>query len=215
MDWKVITDDLYKKIDPVRGDLSTRIDSRYPTDKTISTIWVEFDMNEFTYLDPFYGEQKSTEPFRMFVNPFETEKPMEEIRSLYELEDKVIEDTPTNTKGAFSNSLHFSAPYIQFYKIKQRRIGFKMEYCLTNSESYPMMTGAIKDHIQAKGTINLELQIKELLIVVPKQKNVWDIVNHLDTNIYDLDSTHLAIDTGVTYGDYNEFRVAYRDNSLI
>jgi hypothetical protein len=215
MEWKVITEDLYKKINPVRGELSTGIDSRYPADKTLSRIWIEFDMNEFTYQDPFYGEQKSTDPFRMFVNPFEMEKPVAHIQSLYELEDKVIEDAPTNRKGAFSNSLHFSAPYIQFKKIKQRHIGFKMEYCLTNSDSYAMMPGTIEEHIQTKGIIDLELRIKDLLVLVAKDKNVWDIVKHLDTRIYDLDSTHLATDTGITYGDHDEFRVRYRDESLV
>ena len=164
-DWRKITNHLYKNISPLRGDLSGRIVEDYILgQKKIQTIWIEFDMNEFMYMDPFYGEQLSTSPFRMVVRPLDSKKERP-IHSIQDLENMVIEESRSYIKGAFSNSLHFTAPIIKFGKITGNQISFEMEYCLTNSDSYGMMTGTIEDHVTSFGQIKVDLEINEILLL--------------------------------------------------
>ena len=210
MDWKEITDDLYKKISPLRGDLNSQIESDFIRRQRINSIWIEFDMNEFIYEDPFYGEQASTAPFRMYVNPLEGENEIE-ITHIQELENTTIKDSRTYIKGAFSNSLHFSAPLIKFGEINGDNIKFEMEYCITNSDSYGMMTGTIDDHAKSSGKIEVDLKIHDMLVLESKRYNVKRILNSMNPNIYDLKSVKLATDTGVSYRDYNQYRVPYKE----
>ncbi len=214
MDWKKITDDLYKKISPLRGFLNSQIDRNFITEQKIKSLWVEFDMNDFIYQDPFYGEQTSTSPFPMYVNPFEVEEAEKrvEIRHIQELEGKIIEDSRTNIKGAFSNSLDFTAPLIKFGKIKHNKIEFEMEYCLTNSDSYGMMTGTKEEHVKTNGIIKMDLDIKEIIILVSKADDLREILKSMNPNIYDLESSKEAIDTKITYTNYTQHRVPYKIN---
>ena len=199
-----------KKISPINGDLSSRIDSNFMREQRINSLWIEFDMNDFIYEDPFYGEQKSTAPFRMNVNPFETENGIE-IKHIQNLEGMIIEDSRTNLKGAFSNSLHFSAPVIKFGNIDGNKLEFEMEYCLTNSDSYGMMTGTREEHIKSSGQIKLNLTIHDMLILVHKKRDVQGILNTMNPNIYDLELAKKATDTNVTYRDYDQYRVPYKE----
>lgn len=210
MDWKEITEDLYGKISPLRGDLNSQIDWNFIREQKINSLWIEFDMNDFIYQDPFYGEQKSTAPFRMVVNPLEGESGIE-ITHIQDLENKIIEDSRTILKGAFSNSLHFSAPLIKFGKIKEDKIGFEMQYCLTNSDSYGMMTGTIEDHVKSSGQIKIDLKINDMLILVNKQNDVKEILKAMNSNIYDIEAAKEATDTNITYRDYDQYRVPYKE----
>jgi len=210
MDWKKITDDLYEKISPINGVLNSQIDSSFIREQRINSLWIEFDMNDFMYEDPFYGEQKSTAPFRMNVNPLDGEN-IFKIKHIQDLEGLLIEDSRTNLKGAFSNSLHFSAPVIKFGKIEGNKIEFEMEYCLTNSDSYGMMTGSLEDHIKSSGRIKIDLTIHDMLILVNKGRNVQNILNSMNPNIYDLKSAKEATDTNITYRNYNQYRVPYKE----
>jgi hypothetical protein len=213
MDWREVTDDLYHKISPIRGDLNSQIESDFISTQKINAIWIEFDMNEFIYQDPFYGEQLSTSPFRMYVNPLKRKNGIQ-ITHIQELENKQIEDSRTVLKGAFSNSLHFSAPLIKFGAIKGNKIEFEMEYCLTNSDSYGMMTGTIDEHVQSSGNIKLDLEIRDMLILVSKGQNVNEILKSMNPNIYDIKATKEATDTNITYNNYNQFRVPYKNIKL-
>lgn len=149
-------------------------------------------MDDFMYQDPFYGDQKSTAPFRMYVNPLEGESGIQ-ITHVQELENKEIIDSRIYLKGAFSNSLHFSAPLISFGKIKENyKIEFEMEYCLTNSDSYGMMTGTIDDHSQSSGKIKLDLEIRDMLILVRKGRSVNEVLNSMNPYIYDLKAVRVS-----------------------
>lgn len=210
MDWKTITGDLYNKIKPISGDLISRIEPDFIRSQKINSIWIEFDLNDFFYEDPFYGEQKSTSPFRMHVEPFQGQRSID-ITHIQELENKEIEAPRTYIKGAFSNSLDFSAPLIKFGKIIEDKIEFEMEYCLTNSDSYGMMTGTIDDHVKTSGTIKLDLKINGMLILISKNKDVRPVLKSMNSNIYDLKSAHIATDTNVSFPNYDQYRVPYKN----
>ncbi|KAA3639917.1 MAG: hypothetical protein DWQ02_02880 [Bacteroidetes bacterium] len=210
MDWEKTTDDLYKKIKPIGGDLISRIESNFISRQKINSIWIEFDMNEFIYEDPFYGEQKSTAVFRMNVEPFSGERSID-LTHIQELKNKVIKSPRTQKKGAFSNSLDFTAPLIKFGKIKDHTIEFEMEYCLTNSSSYGMMTGTIDDHIKASGTIKVDLKINDMLILTAKNKGVERVLKSMNPDIYDLKSAQLATNTNNSFADYDQYRVPYKN----
>jgi len=209
-DWKKITSHLYKNISPIKGELSSQIEGDFIYKYKINSIWIEFDMNEFIYLDPFYGEQESTSPFRMYVNPFQSDN-RKGITYIQELENMTIEDSRINIKGAFSNSLHFSAPIIKFGEIDGDKIQFEMDYCLTNSASYAMMNGTIEDHSKSSGKIKIDLKINDMLILVSKKKNVKDILKHMNSKIYDMESLKEATDTNISYRDYDQFRISYKN----
>jgi hypothetical protein len=67
-DWRSIASYLYKTIKPISGILGSNLTESAIERNRFAGLWVEFTMNEFDYLDPFYGPQKSTAPFKMFVN---------------------------------------------------------------------------------------------------------------------------------------------------
>jgi len=208
MDWKKITGDLYKKIAPIRGNLYSQIESDFIRKQKINSVWIKFDMNEFIYEDPFYGESKSTSS-EVSLSPLEEI----EITHIQELENRIIKDSRTNLKGFFSNSLNFSAPIIKFGEITGDHIEFEMEYCLTNSDSYGMMTGTIDDHIKSSGVIKTNLKIHDMLVLVSKRNEKHDIkriLNSMNPNIYDLNSAKIATDTNVSYDSYSQYRVPYK-----
>lgn len=159
-DWRVITSDLYAKIKPIGGTLSYKIGSDFRLEETIKDLIVEFEMNDFMYMDPFYGEQKSTAPFKMFIELGEYISTLK-LKSIYEIENVLIKGKPEDSIGAFSNSLHFTVPHLKLGVIKDLTIEVYMEYSMTNSDSYGMMTGYIKDHISQKGSFKTTLAIKE------------------------------------------------------
>ena len=210
MDWKEATNDLYKKIAPISGELTSRIEASYVRRRKIKSLWVEFDMNEFLYQDPFYGETKSTSNFKMNVSPFQGLGEIN-ITHIQELENLLIKDSRMNKKGTFSNSLDFSAPMIKFGKITGDKIEFEMEYCLTNSASYGMMTGTINDHIKSSGSIKVDLKIKDMLILVSKSGNVKRILHSMNPNIYDLKLAKIATDSDVSFRDYDLYQVPYKN----
>lgn len=209
MDWKEVTENLYNKISPIRGSLNTQIDRNYIEKQIISSVWIEFDMNEFAYVDPFYGEQKSTSNFKMLVEPLDGNNEVK-ITHAQELENKIIRESANYLKGYFSNSLHFSAPLIKFGKIIENKIGFEMEYCLTNSYSYGIMTGTIDEHIQSKGKVELDLSIQDMLILVAEEGSLREILELMNPNIYDLEFTKEVSDTDVIYKGYDQYRVPYK-----
>ena len=63
--WQEITGNLYRQIKPTGGKIYSRYSNSLNKRNIIDEAWVEFEMNEFKYIDPFYGEQNSTSNFRM------------------------------------------------------------------------------------------------------------------------------------------------------
>jgi len=183
--WKEITSDLYSKISPTGGNLYSLIDGDFRWTKKITNIWIDFQMNDFIYNDPFYGEQSSTAPFNMTLNIENYTSPLN-LSSIYELQGRTIKGKKEHRIGQFSNSLHFTAPEITFGKIKNLEIEVQLKYSLTNSDSYGMMSGSISDHIQNTGTIKTKLKVKELLVVCPTHVDLAELVMPLDSKIYDL-----------------------------
>ena len=116
-----ITCDLYSKIKPIGGRLFSQINSTYSYKKRLGKVWIEFDMNEFDYLDPFYGEQKSTAPFKTEISLWEYIEPLN-IDNIFNLENLVLNCEAKDRIGAFSNSLHFTVPILKFGRINNNQI---------------------------------------------------------------------------------------------
>jgi hypothetical protein len=153
MDWKEIVIPLYEKIKPIGGTLSYGVASSNDLIKWIS---VGFHLENFKYLDPFYGEQEEKDKFEMYFNFYDVEKNFNFLK-INEIENK---EYKFSTVGAFSNSLDFLIPYCKFGTINDNNIEFTMKYILTNSDSYGMMSGDITEHSTIRGNLNVILEIK-------------------------------------------------------
>lgn len=207
--WKDITSDLYSKIKPIGGTLNSQIDQSFKSRRSIENFWLEFNMNDFSYFDPFYGEQKSTSPFKMTIELWDYMAQLE-INSVFELENLVIEGGKEDRIGAFSNSLHFTVPKLKFGSIVNLTIEVEVEYSLTNSESYGMMNGTIKDHINERGKFLTDLSIKELQVLVPNNTEPLEIAKFLDNNIYEPKLIRLAEDLNWSSPNYKGYYVPYK-----
>ncbi|MCP4521139.1 MAG: hypothetical protein GY827_05555 [Cytophagales bacterium] len=207
--WQDITPHLYQNIKPISGRLSIRIDRDYIYQKKLANIWVEFDMNEFDYLDPFYGEQKSTDPFKMNLNIWDILGDIT-ITSIRDLENLVLKDTSNELIGSFSNSLLFSVPYLKFGKIENEQISFEMEYVLTNSYSYAFMEGTFEEHASQLGKLTVVLDIKHLLLLIRKEQFHQTVTDYLNKKDYKIEEIHEVTDNGISYRDYNQYYIPYR-----
>lgn len=205
-EWQEIVTHLYDNIKPISGRLKMQIDSSFRIDKLFKNIWVEFKMNEFNYVDPFYGEQSSTSPFAMNFSIWDL-LGESKIKSITDMENFEIRDN-LSIVGAFSNSLSFCAHRIFFGSISKNQIPLELEYSLTNSESYGCMSGSFEDHIMKRGNFKINLEIDDLLILVPKSVHHSEIVDYLNENEFATHSIQSAEeDTGMSYQDYNLFWV--------
>jgi len=211
--WEIITDDLYQKIEPIGGELFSRIDEQFKRKKTIRDAWVEFDMNDFIYMDPFYGEQKSTAPFRMnFGLWYFLEQLSHE--SILQIENKTFLGEKEDCFGSFSNSLYFTIPEMKFGKITENKtIEFEMTYSLTNSDSYGMMSGTIKDHIKKTGQFKTLLQVKDLIINKSNSKNIQEILKSLNSQYYDINGMYEAKDLNWSSPDCTSYYIPYADST--
>jgi hypothetical protein len=187
MDWKKITNHLYENIKPIDGRIHSYINDSYNSGIQFSDFWIEFDMNEFNYVDPFYGESKSTDPFNMNVDLLNVASQYN-IQEINEFEKLTFENSENGFYGAFSNSLHVVPKFLKFGEIKGDRIEFEMSYSLTNSDSYGMMNGTLEEHMKLSGTIKIPLKICELIVRTHNKTNLRNIISNLNSNIYDLES---------------------------
>lgn len=187
MDWKKITNHLYKNIKPIDGRIQSCINDFYCSGIQFSEFWIEFDMNEFDYVDPFYGESKSTDPFNMFVDLLNVASQYN-IKEIKEFEKLTFENSENGFYGAFSNSLHIVPKFLKFGEIKGDRIEFEMSYSLTNSDSYGMMNGTNEEHMKSSGIIKIPLKICELILRTQNKTSLKNLISNLNPNIYDLES---------------------------
>lgn len=210
MDWKEITPHLYNNIKPTKGYLSSVVDESSVRKKRFSNLWIEFEMNAFMYEDPFYGEQKSTAPFNMEINLIDLPK-IYELGAIHKLQGFEIHNDPKSVIGAFSNSLHLTVPLMKFGQIQNQTIPVDIEYCLTNSYSYGMMSGTIDDHLTLTGNIKQDLHIKNLIVINSNNRPLKPILKQLDKDIYDIKNVEEATDTLVSYPDRTQYYVKYKN----
>jgi len=211
--WEIITDDLYQKIAPIGGELFSRIDEQFKRKKTIRDAWVEFDMNDFIYMDPFYGEQKSTAPFRMNFGLWDFLEQLS-LESILQIENTTFLGEKEDCFGSFSNSLHFTIPEMKFGKITENKtIEFEMTYSLTNSDSYGMMSGTIKDHIKKSGQFKTLLKVKDLIINKPLSKSIHETLKSLNSQYYDINRMYEAKDLNYSSPDYENYYIPYADST--
>lgn len=208
--WEQITSDLYNKINPIGGRICSQIDSSFIYKKRLGNVWLEFDMNDFEYIDPFYGQQKSTSLFKIEVNLWDYIEPIN-ITNIRQIEDLTLNCDIKDRIGVFSNSLHFTVPLLQFGKVYKNEIKVFLEYCLTNSDSYGYMTGKIEDHIQAKGRIEVDLTIKELQLLAQDLNEARAISENLTKDVYNVEAIKEATDLNWSSPNYNCYYVPYKN----
>ncbi|HMG14553.1 MAG TPA: hypothetical protein VK590_03835 [Saprospiraceae bacterium] len=208
MNWKKITNHLYQNIKPIDGRIQTRIDDSNNTGIQFSNFYIEFDMNEFMYEDPFYGEQASAD-VGMFMEliDFSTYYKIKEIN---ELENKYFENKDYILNGFFSNSINIIPKYLKFGEINDDRIEFEMNYSITNSDSYAMMNGTYDEHMIPSGTIKLTLKICELVLLAKNETDLKKLTEKLNPDIYDLQSIR-SRRVKSEYRTYEEYEIRYKD----
>jgi hypothetical protein len=208
MDWKKVTSHLYSNIKPVGGRLRTIISDYYNSGIQFDSLWVEFDMNEFFYEDPFYGEQKSTDPFNMNVDLMDIAY-KNKLRELHEFEGRMFVNNEDSIEGGFSNSLDVVPKYVKFHAIEGNKIGFEMKYSLTNTDSYGNMDGTKEEHLQSSGSIAVPITISDLEIRIYKEGGLKKILRKLNPDIYDLDSVKLTSEDEGSNGR-KEYTIQYK-----
>jgi hypothetical protein len=212
--WEQITSDLYNKINPICGYIYSQVDIGYIGREKLCNIWIKFDMNEFEYLDPFYGLQKSTAPFKMYFNLWDYIEPLN-FNNILALEDLQLNCSPHDRIGAFSNSLHLIIPLIKFGLIKKNKIDLYFEYSITNSESYGFMTGSIEDHLTKRGTVHMQVNIKELQIVAKDVQQALFISGRLNKEVYKIEDLKEAKDLDWSSPNYKVYCVSYNTDKAL
>jgi hypothetical protein len=207
--WEDITSDLYAKIKPIKGRVFSQVGYYFISKKKLCNIWLEFDMNEFEYVDPFYGLQKSTAPFNMQISLWDYIEPLN-ITNIKQLANLQLRCSPKHRIGAFSNSLHFTIPILKFGVLEKGTIDLYFEYSLTNSDSYGYMTGNIDDHLTKKGAIQMKISIEELQILATNLEQALDIAGKLDAEVYKINEVREATDLNWSSPNYKGYYVAYK-----
>lgn len=209
MNWKTVTTHLYKNIAPIGGKVYSTVNDSYRPGIQFSGLGVEFDMNDFIYEDPFYGEQKSTAPFKMNFDLLEISNQFQ-IKEIKHLEGLVYKNVRYKRLGAFSNSLDVIPRNLKFGKIAGDQIDFEMSYTLTNSDSYGMMDGTLEEHLKASGNITLPLTIGNLQLNVQKEDGLKKLLSGLNPNIYDLKSVKCTQKPS-NASKRSKFEIQYKD----
>jgi hypothetical protein len=183
--YKEILEPLIPKMNFEGGRLTHRISKNLLGTVIIDSIWVEFKMENFKYLDPFYGESESNGNFNTF---FETTNYDQRIvvDNILQLENKYYDFKTNPMVGSFSNSLDLKIEYCKFGKIEKGKIEFEMKYYLTNSDSYGMMNGSEDEHAEYHKTIKINLNFEDLIVQTVKTIEQESLDNFLDDNVYDL-----------------------------
>lgn len=213
MIWKEITPELYQKIKPITGELWHSISRDFKNKKFIENIWIELEIENFKYVDPFYGEIESNSNFKMNIQ-FDGNHRDFQIQSIKDLENLEIKFPEGQLVGAFSNSLHFTVPVCKFGTFEKDRVDFKMKYVLTNSESYVMMSGSYDEHKTINGELKTNLLIKNLLVnVITPNGNLDEITKELNRQIYEIENVKLANGLNWTSYNYDIFEVPIKFNT--
>lgn len=205
MNWKKLCTYLYENINPQSGTLHSYVNNQYNGGQFIN-FYLEFDMNEFIYEDPFYGEQSSTSMFKTNFELMEVSK-SRHISDIVEFQNLNIIFEQKRKFGSFSNSLHLVPHTIGFNDINNGKLNCGIEYSIVNSDSYGMMDGSFQDHISLQGTIHSELEIAKLVVNCKSREELKRIIAQLNTHIYDINSYELFQKTQYS----NSYRINYKD----
>lgn len=212
MDWKIVTENLYSKISPKTGEISHYIGSDIISRKYIEGISIEFDVDEFIYTDPFYGEIKSTSNFKMNIQ-FDGNFEEFRIKSIGDLENKELKFSETFPIGSFSNSIHFTVLDCKFGSIRADAIAISFNYILTNSDSYPMMTGTYEEHSTKHGRIESLLKFNPVRIHTRRTNNqLNEIIKELNPKHYELSKCQEEIYQGANQ-DYQYYLIPVKMNT--
>lgn len=212
MDWRIATDPLYKNISPKTGTISHFINNDIIHRKYIDSISIEFDVDEFIYTDPFYGEIKSTNNFKMNIQ-FDGNFKDFKISSIGDLENKHLDFCETFPIGSFSNSIHFTVMNCRFGSIKSGRIMISFHYVLTNSDGYAMMDGTYEEHSSKRGIIEATLTFNPVRIHTHRNNNkLNEIIKELNPSHYDLPNCNEKIYEGSNQ-DYQYYYIPVKIKS--
>lgn len=177
--------DLFSKIHPESGSINHRISNCSNYESYIACIWINFNLRNFQYHDPFYGLIEAKSNFEMFFETtYEDKKIL--IKNIKDLTNKEYRFSGKDLSGLFSNSIEFFIKYCKFGPFLNGFIEFEMKYILTNSVSYGMMTGSFEEHSEYEGYMNVRLNVEDLsfedcLNLEPKL-----IPDFIDSKIYNL-----------------------------
>lgn len=191
MEWRTVVSDLYNKIKPLSGTLSHFMTNKVEPIAFIEIISVSFDLENFTYVDPFYGEMEANNNFQMYFE-IHGEGNKDRLKTIKDIEHRTFSLGNNERIGCFSNSIDFVVPYCKFGKIENQHIPFEMEYILTNSDSYGMMTGSFEDHATLRGKIKTILKVNGLRFRLINDQPIEPYLTCFDQNVYAPEKAEIA-----------------------
>jgi len=205
MNWQKLCKYLYENINPQTGTLHSYANNQYHGKQFIN-FYLEFDMNEFIYEDPFYGEQSSTSMFKTNFELMEITK-RSLISDVDEFRNLNIKFEEKRKFGSYSNSLHLVPHEMDFNMIQSNKLNTSIIYSIVNSDSYGMMDGSFEEHITMSGTINSQIQIEKLVVNCRDNNELQNMLNQLNADIYDINSIELFQETEYS----NSYKVNYKN----
>ena len=128
---------------------------------SLNTLILQLRTDGFQYVDPFYDEINANTDLEFIT----CEMDEFELSNYHQLEDFEFESREHYIYGWFSNSLDVKTDELKFGMIKDGGVETEIVFYLTNSDSYPWMTGTEKDHRTIRSTIGRNIKFDQILIL--------------------------------------------------
>lgn len=178
--------EIYSKFKPESGKIIHTMESDNP--HKVVRIGIEIDPNGFDYTDPFYGKVTANNTLNEFVN-IECNSINLELRSIFELQSRVVKPNPGQVTGWFSNSLQVVVKEIKFGLINpNNELNCSLKYFLTKSDSYPQLLGKIEDHMKLEHDLEVDLKINNLLFLDKRENKDESLGKYIDKSVYQLEN---------------------------
>ena len=205
-DWEIILPEINSKFKPTIGKIGHTIESDKPF--VVKRIIIEIETDEFEYTDPFYGKINANKTLHEFVN-IDLDLLNIEIKSIKELQNKLINQTENQFPGFFSNSLDVVVKELKFGNINTNNtIACSIRYFLTKSDSYPLLSGEKEEHMKFENEINVDLKIKPLLFLDKRKFKIKPLKQFIASDVYQIDSKkELNIVTQEDWYKYTEIEL--------
>lgn len=182
-DYKIIIPQILSNLNPKIGVIRHQINYSNPLDSLIDYIQIEVKQESFEYVDPFYGKIKSLNPIEFFIQLW-TEHENLEIKTWKDFENLKLMNFK-ECVGCFSNSIDIVPISLEMGRISNHVIDCAIEFYLSNSESYACMTGEKVDHSEFTSTVNLNLEIAPMELLIDDSTKSKKVVEALSSD-YDV-----------------------------
>lgn len=182
-DYKTIIPPILSQLNPNTGIIQHQISYTNSKESLIDYIQIEVIQEPFEYVDPFYGRIESLNPIEFFIQIW-TEHENLKINTWKDFENLNL-SVFSESLGSFSNSIDIVPISLTMGEIRDGIITCRIEFYLSNSESYAYMTGERYEHSEFRSIVNLKLELAPMELIIDdsieSEKLVESLSAHYDT----------------------------------